>query len=184
MRMRKMKRKKYGNAEERAELLVRVGCLLFLLVMTRICVAAGEPLPDAEQISLPDAEEMAEKTTVRIVLRPEKQEGEPDPDLTEEIRRQICAQVGEDPELAGRLCACVDWTYTYDDKILPPGETRGPGESDIFRLLRMTRSMSLRDGLSRRRIQIRRSPGRRRSLQTRTGSESRRSTQSRKSLWS
>ena len=52
MRMRKMKRKKYGNAEERAELLVRVGCLLFLLVMTRICVAAGEPLPDAEQISL------------------------------------------------------------------------------------------------------------------------------------
>ena len=132
MRMRKMKRKKYGNAEERAELLVRVGCLLFLLVMTRIYVAAGEPLPDAEQISLPGAEEMAEKTTVRIVLRPEKQEGEPDPDLTEEIRRQICAQVGEDPELAGRLCACVDWTYTYDDKILPPGETRGPGESDIF----------------------------------------------------
>ena len=89
--------------------------------MTRICVTA-EALPADEE----------EKNVIRIVLRPEKEEGEPDPDLSEEIRKQIREQTGtEDPELEDRLCACVTWSYVYEGEVTPPGEKRMPGESEI-----------------------------------------------------
>ena len=132
MRMGIRKRKKkYGDIERRADALIRVGCLVFLLIMTRVCAAAEEAVPAVEE-TVPAADEATEKTTIRIVLRPEKTEGEPDPDLTGEIRRQISAQAGEAPELLDRLCACVDWTYLYDDEVRPPGEAREAGESDIY----------------------------------------------------
>ena len=115
-------KRKTDKRPDRTIALVRTGCLVFLLIMTRLC-AAAETLQAAEE---------TEKPVIRIVLRPEKEEGEADPDLTDEIRMQICAQTGADPVLADRLCACVGWTYVYDEEVRPPGETRTPGESDIY----------------------------------------------------
>ena len=102
---------------------------------------------EAEQATDPAdraSEEANEKTTLRIILRPEKREGEKDPNLAEMIRAQIEAQIrmqqaGEeseapaqlDEDLIERLCACVKWNYTYDDTILPPGKNRPIGESEI-----------------------------------------------------
>ena len=107
----------------RTNAMIRTGCLIFLLVMTRMSTAAE---------TLPAEEGEMEKISVRIVLRPEKEEGDPDPDLTEAVRTQIREQVGDDPDLLDRLCSCVEWTYAYDDEIHPPGEMRAAGESDIL----------------------------------------------------
>ena len=122
--MTEKKRKRNTETAKRAvrvNNLVRVVCLMILLVMTRLCVAA-DALPGSE----------AEKNVIRIILRPEKTEGEPDPDLSDEIRMQVREQTGrEDPELEDRLCACITWSYEYEGELMPPGEKRLPGESDI-----------------------------------------------------
>ena len=110
------------NEKIRLNTLIRVMCLVVLIIVTRTGVAADTWI-----------EETADKTMLRIVLRPEKEEGEPDPDLTDEIRVQIQDQIGnEDPELVSRLCDCVLWSYAYDDEVTPPGINRKPGESEIF----------------------------------------------------
>ena len=134
-RLMRMRRRKYcGKTElradaetvrraERINAVVRVSCLAVLLVMTRISTAAE---------TIPAEETAAEKPVIRIVLRPEKEEGDPDPDLADAVRAQIREQVGDDPGLTDRLCSCVEWSYVYDDEVRPPGEMRGPGESDIL----------------------------------------------------
>ena len=113
------------NTENRINAVFRIVCLMIVLVMTRV-YAAADTLPAEGPGEGPG------KVPVRIVLRPEKEEGEPDPDLSGMIRAQITEQVGdEDPELADRLCACVSWAYDYSGGVIPPGENRPAGESEI-----------------------------------------------------
>ena len=120
---RRMTKADTDRKADRINAMIRAGCLIFLLVMTRMSTAAE---------TLPAEEGEMEKISVRIVLRPEKEQGDPDPDLTEAVRTQIREQVGDDPDLLDRLCSCVEWTYAYDDEIRPPGEMRAAGESDIL----------------------------------------------------
>ena len=96
--------------KNRAELTVRILCLVFLLILTKICMAAEVPVQATEEAGAeilsaenPAGEgpitggnsDLSGKEMIRIVLRPVKTEGEPDPDLTEEIRRQIKEQLRE-----------------------------------------------------------------------------------------
>ena len=149
--------RRYGK--NRAELTVRILCLVFLLVLTKICMAAEIPVQATEEAGaeIPSADNpagegpvtgqdggLSDKERIRIVLRPVKTEGEPDPDLTEEIRRQIKEQLRErtgqsmeeeetDEErlLLERLVSCVTWEYQYDVSVQPPGLERPCGESEI-----------------------------------------------------
>ena len=145
--------------KNRAELTIRILCLVFLLILTKICMTAEVPVQATEEAGAeilstenPAGEgpitggngDLSGKEMIRIVLRPVKTEGEPDPDLTEEIRRQIKEQLRErigqsmeeeetDEErlLLERLVSCVTWEYQYDASVQPPGLERPCGESDI-----------------------------------------------------
>lgn len=88
--------------------------------------------PPAEEPPAEGSGGQPEKTEVEIVLRPVKEEGEPDPDLTEEIRNRIVSQIVDiEQDCLDRLCSCVSWEYDYSGGLMPPGTDRPAGESDI-----------------------------------------------------
>ncbi len=122
------------RTEQKMNTWIRIFCLIVVILITAQAVHAGEETGHEEE---------RQKQTIRIVLRPVKLEGEPDPDLTEDVRKQVREQLFPEEEESGqeavsaeelvdRLTACVAWEYSCDDVLLPDGEDRLPGKSDIW----------------------------------------------------